>query len=48
MRQVWKQSEPESLTQERRDGNSFANLRKACKQAMQNALPQNILSLLRG
>lgn len=38
MRQVWKQSEPESLTQERRDGNSFANLRKACKQAMQKAL----------
>ena len=38
MRRVCKQAEPVLLAAERQDGNSFANLRKPFKQAMQKAL----------
>lgn len=38
MRRVDKQTEPALLKQERQDGNSFAKLRKECRQAMQRAL----------
>ena len=38
MRRIIKQTEPELLTQERADGNSYAGLRSATRQAMQSQL----------